>query len=237
MASLLSMARAISRPAASVNKYVVSVPLFDITAKRNSSNRGAPVPTKRRTTGYHSPVEMEHEDRSKPWHMSGGHIGGLFEQEYTGPKPQPEDFGAEFQAVGQRDDAKYPNYEIWSSQWRDPRPKIPYDDPGRRRYHGEPVPMPYEAYHMLTVEQFTEKESKQHVGMFFKVWGAILTIVWLEYRYGLAPALEYREPVRLPNNSAWVLYGGDPDIEPTPRQIEEANLRNRQEGTAIHSWM
>jgi len=235
MASLLRMARAISMPAASVNKYAVSAPLYNITAKRNITNRGIPEPTKRRKDSAQDQDILAHEDRTKPWHMSGGHLGNLFVTEFPGEKPKPEDFGAEFQATGMKDGSNYPDYEVWSSEWRDPRPEIPYEDPSARRYFGEPVPMPYEAYHMVNHQRYHEKETKEACRRFYLFFTVALGIVWADLKYGLAGALEYREAMRLPNDSAYVLFGGDPDIIPTEYDIEVGNLQSRR-GQGILPW-
>lgn len=234
MASLLRMARAISMPAASVNKCAVSAPLYNITTKRNITNRGIPEPTKPRKDGAHE-GKLDHEDRTKPWHMSGGHMGNLFETEFPGGVPKPEDFGGEFQATGVRDGYKYPDYEIWSSEWRDPRPEIPYHGTSQRRYFGEPVPMPYEAYHAINHERYTDKESKMATRRFLGFFTVALAIVWADIKYGLAPALEYREEARFPNDSAYILFAGDPDIIPTEHDIEIANMQSRR-GQGLQPW-
>jgi len=122
--------------------------------------------------------------------------------------------------------ADYPNWVEWSYQNRDPRPKIPYDDPQMRRYFGEPLHVNDDILSMHMPDVHTGPESYgEMMGQFLAFFGALAALwLWSEYVYD-SPSRLPVVPKPYPYNNLYLERGGDPNREPTAEELSEPIFR------------
>ena len=131
--------------------------------------------------------------------------------------------GKEWVDQGWKDDGTglgdYPNYTEWSYQNRDP--DLPYWDQQDRRHFGEPLHVEHEMLNVwmpddLTNHKYSHREMALHLAI---ALGLLGLVVWYsEYVYD-APSRNPAVPKPYPYNNLYLELGGDPDKEPTERDL------------------
>ena len=131
--------------------------------------------------------------------------------------------GKEFVDKGWKDDGMglgdYPNYAEWSYQNRDPN--LPYWDQQERRHFGEPLHVNHDALNIwmpddISNHRYKPREMALHLAVALGLLGGL--VFYSEYVYD-APSRNPAAPKPYPYNNLYIEMGGDPDKEPTEKDL------------------
>ena len=116
---------------------------------------------------------------------------------------------------------EYPNYTEWSYQSRDPN--LTYWDQQERRHFGEPLHVNHDALNVwmpddISNHKYKPREMVLHLGIALGLLGGL--VCYSEYIYD-APSRDPAASKPYPFNNLYLEMGGDPDKEPTEKDLKK----------------